>query len=71
MTSLALNLAIKLMRRESPTPEDAGCQNYIETLLSPLGFVRTPVNTNGITNSIYTRIGELKGTLAFAGHTDV
>jgi len=71
MTSLALNLAIKLMRRESPTPEDAGCQNYIKTLLSPLGFVRISVDANGITNSIYTRMGELKGTLAFAGHTDV
>jgi len=71
MTSLALNLAIKLMRRESPTPEDAGCQNYIKTLLSPLGFVRISVDANGITNSIYTRQGEVKGTLAFAGHTDV
>ncbi|MDQ6955769.1 MAG: succinyl-diaminopimelate desuccinylase [Mariprofundaceae bacterium] len=71
MTSLALNIAIKLIRRESPTPEDAGCQNYIESLLAPLGFVRTSVDTAGITNSIYSRIGELKGTLAFAGHTDV
>ncbi|MDQ6994920.1 MAG: M20/M25/M40 family metallo-hydrolase, partial [Mariprofundaceae bacterium] len=71
MTSLALKLAIKLIHRESPTPEDAGCQNYIKTLLAPLGFVRTSVDKNGITNSIYTRIGELKGTLAFAGHTDV
>ncbi|PCI45225.1 MAG: succinyl-diaminopimelate desuccinylase [Proteobacteria bacterium] len=69
--SLALNIAIKLIRRESPTPEDAGCQNYIKRLLAPLGFVRISVNTAGITNSIYTRIGELKGTLAFAGHTDV
>lgn len=69
--SLALNIAIKLIRRESPTPEDAGCQNYIKTLLAPLGFVRTSVDTGGITNSIYTRVGELKGTLAFAGHTDV
>jgi len=69
--SLALNIAIKLMRRESPTPEDAGCQNYINRLLSPLGFVRVSVDTGGITNSIYTRMGELKGTLAFAGHTDV
>jgi len=69
--SLALNIAIKLMRRESPTPEDAGCQNYIKSLLAPLGFVHTSVDTAGITNSIYTRVGELKGTLAFAGHTDV
>jgi len=69
--SLALNIAIKLIRRESPTPEDAGCQSYIKRLLAPLGFVRTSVDTAGITNSIYTRLGELKGTLAFAGHTDV
>jgi len=69
--SLALNIAIKLIRRESPTPEDAGCQNYIESLLAPLGFVRTSVDTGGIINSIYARSGELHGTLAFAGHTDV
>ena len=71
MTSLALNIAIKLMRRASPTPEDAGCQDYIASLLAPLGFVRTSVDTGGIINSIYSRAGELKGTLAFAGHTDV
>ena len=69
--SCALNLAIKLMKRESPTPEDAGCQDYIGKSLAPLGFVRTEVNSNGITNSIYTREGELSGVLAFAGHTDV
>ena len=69
--SCALNLAIKLMKRESPTPEDAGCQDYIGKTLAPLGFVRTQVDCNGITNSIYTRQGELEGVLAFAGHTDV
>ncbi len=71
MTSLALQIAIKLIRRQSPTPEDAGCQNMIESMLAPLGFVRTAVDSNGITNSIYTRQGELAGMLAFAGHTDV
>lgn len=69
--SCALNLAIKLIRRESPTPEDAGCQNYIGKVLAPLGFVQTSVDVNGITNSIYTRVGEKEGVLAFAGHTDV
>jgi len=69
--STATQIAIKLIRRESVTPEDGGCQNYIESLLAPLGFVRTHVDTGGITNSIYTRMGELNGTLAFAGHTDV
>ncbi len=71
MTSLALQIAIKLIQRESPTPEDAGCQNYIHRLLAPLGFIRTSVDVGGIINTIYTRHGELKGTLAFAGHTDV
>ncbi len=69
--SCALNLAMKLIRRESPTPEDAGCQNYIAKLLAPLGFVHKSVDTAGVTNSIYTRMGEKLGTLAFAGHTDV
>jgi len=71
MPDIATNIAVKLIQRESVTPEDGGCQNYIESLLAPLGFVRTHVNAGGITNSIYTRGGELPGTLAFAGHTDV
>lgn len=69
--SVALSLAVKLIRRESITPDDGGCQDLIESLLAPLGFVRKGVDTAGITNSIYTRMGELSGTLAFAGHTDV
>lgn len=69
--STATQIAAKLIRRQSPTPEDGGCQDYIESLLAPLGFVRTQVDTGGITNSIYSRTGELKGILAFAGHTDV
>lgn len=69
--SVALSLAIKLIQRQSITPDDGGCQNYIESLLAPLGFVRIGVDTAGIINSIYTRVGELPGTLAFAGHTDV
>lgn len=67
----ALHHAIELIRRVSETPEDAGCQDYIEALLSPYGFVRTRVDTGGITNSIYTRQGEKSGMLAYAGHTDV
>ncbi len=71
MSDLSVNIASKLIRRESVTPDDGGCQPYIESLLAPLGFVRTSVDEGGITNSIYTRKGELPGTLAFAGHTDV
>jgi len=70
-SEIATKIAIKLIQRESVTPEDGGCQHYIERLLAPLGFVRTSVDAGGVTNSIYTRPGELNGTLAFAGHTDV
>lgn len=69
--NIATNIAVKLIQRQSVTPNDGGCQNYIESLLAPLGFVRTQVDAGGITNSIYSRPGELSGTLAFAGHTDV
>ncbi|OIO73525.1 MAG: succinyl-diaminopimelate desuccinylase [Zetaproteobacteria bacterium CG1_02_53_45] len=71
MSEIATNIAVKLIQRASVTPEDGGCQNYIESLLAPLGFVRTSVDAGGVTNSIYVRPGELKGTLAYAGHTDV
>ncbi len=71
MSEIATKIAVKLIQRESVTPEDGGCQSYIESLLAPLGFVRTSIDTGGITNSIYTRPGELNGRLAFAGHTDV
>ena len=71
MSEIATNIAVKLIQRESVTPSDGGCQNYLASLLAPLGFVRTEVDAGDVTNSIYTRMGELGGTLAFAGHTDV
>ncbi|MDQ7004913.1 MAG: succinyl-diaminopimelate desuccinylase [Ghiorsea sp.] len=69
--SVALQLAVQLMRRESPTPDDGNCQLFIARKLAPLGFVQVSVNVGGITNSIYAREGEKEGVLAFAGHTDV
>jgi len=69
--SCALNLATQLIKRQSPTPDDGDCQLFMNRKLAPLGFVQTNVDVNGITNSIYTRIGEKSGVLAFAGHTDV
>lgn len=71
MQEIATRIAVKLIRRESPTPDDGGCQDSIESMLAPLGFVRTCVDAGGVTNSIYSRAGELACTLAFAGHTDV
>lgn len=67
----SLTHAVALIRLPSVTPEDGGCQEYLESVLAPMGFVRTRVDAGGITNSIYTRPGERSGVLAFAGHTDV
>ncbi len=69
--STALLHAIELIQRRSTTPDDSGCQDYLESLLEPLGFTRTHIDTGGITNSIYERYGEKTGCLAFVGHTDV
>jgi len=67
----ALLHAITLIKKPSVTPEDGGCQNYLESVLTPLGFTRTRINAGGVTNSIYMRKGEKSGCMAFAGHTDV
>jgi len=67
----ALRHAVELIRIQSVTPADNGCQDYLESVLAPLGFTRTHINASGVTNSIYTRHGEKTGCLAFAGHTDV
>ncbi|MBF0281545.1 MAG: succinyl-diaminopimelate desuccinylase [Zetaproteobacteria bacterium] len=65
------DLAIELLRRASLTPDDAGCQDWMEKTLAPFGFIRTHIDIGGVTNSIFFRPGEKPGTLAFAGHTDV
>jgi len=67
----ALSHAINLIKKTSITPADNGCQDYLDSVLAPLGFTQTPVNTADVTNSIYARHGEKTGCLAFAGHTDV
>ena len=63
--------AIELIRRPSVTPDDGGCQDYLASVLAPLGFARRRVDAGGVTNSIYARPGEKPGILAYAGHTDV
>ncbi|MDQ6951230.1 MAG: succinyl-diaminopimelate desuccinylase [Mariprofundales bacterium] len=68
---VALHHAVALISRPSVTPEDGGCQAYLDTVLQPLGFVRQRLDAGGVTNSCYPRPGARLGTLAFAGHTDV
>ena len=67
----ALNIAAALIGRQSVTPDDGGCQDYLESIVAPLGFTRRRVDAGGVTNSIYQRPGDRPGVLAFSGHTDV
>ncbi|MDX8394624.1 MAG: succinyl-diaminopimelate desuccinylase [Mariprofundales bacterium] len=63
--------ARELIQRVSITPNDAGCQDWLENILAPVGFIRTRIDAGGVINSIFSRQGEQSATLAFAGHTDV
>ncbi|WP_100658243.1 M20/M25/M40 family metallo-hydrolase [Alteromonas flava] len=66
----ALTIAKNLLQLPSITPNDAGCQVYIQQRLSALGFVCDTLRVNGVTNMI-AKIGNGNRHLAFNGHTDV
>lgn len=74
MTDL-INLCQDLIRYPSITPHDGGCLDYIEEILTPLGFRCQHLtfqedNTPPIDNLLAT-IGEGSPHLCFLGHTDV
>lgn len=59
-----------LINRKSVTPEDAGCQEMMADILSPLGFnIETMVFHD--TTNMWARKGQDKPVFCFAGHTDV
>lgn len=60
----------KLISIPSISPEDKGCQEYIQKVLEKLGFtcLRFPKNQ---TDNLYAEIGIQGPLLVFAGHTDV
>lgn len=68
--SPTLELAVDLIRRESVTPDDAGCQTLIMSRLAPLGFAGEHMRF-GDTDNLWSRKGTSGPVLAFAGHTDV
>ncbi len=68
--SETLTLLKDLIRRESVTPEDAGCQDVLVERLSKLGFKEERLNFDD-TQNIWLRRGEVKPLLTFLGHTDV
>ncbi|GAB5414692.1 MAG: succinyl-diaminopimelate desuccinylase [Congregibacter sp.] len=63
-------LACELIRCESVTPEDAGCQPMMMARLQALGFRCTPLPFND-TQNFWAEYGEEGPLFAFAGHTDV
>ncbi len=68
--SKTIELAQQLVRCESVTPLDAGCQKIIADRLAPLGFKHTHLRYEDVVN-LWT-VTEGTGPLfVFAGHTDV
>jgi succinyl-diaminopimelate desuccinylase len=69
-TADTLQLTLELIRRESVTPEDAGCMDLVIELLEPFGF-RTEWLNFGDTKNIWLRRGTASPLFVFLGHTDV
>ena len=63
-------LAQKLVRIQSITPCDNGCQKIVSDILSPLGFRCITLSKDGTTNLLAIRGSGSPFTL-FLGHTDV
>lgn len=65
-----LELVKDLIRCESVTPNDAGCQDIIAARLTQLGFNEERLNFED-TQNIWLRRGHQPPLLVFLGHTDV
>ena len=70
MTCPVLELAEELIRRESVTPNDAGCLTVIGTRLERVGFQLERIDRQGVSN-LWATFGQQGPMLCFAGHTDV
>lgn len=68
--SPTLELAIDLIRRQSVTPDDAGCQALMMSRLEALDFTGESMRFGEVDN-LWARKGTEGPLLAFAGHTDV
>lgn len=65
-----IDLLAELVRRESVTPDDAGCQALLSRRLEALGFQCETLTFGDVTN-LWARRGTVAPVLCFAGHTDV
>lgn len=68
--SATIELAQRLLKIDSVTPDDKGCQTLIADFLAPLGFNIEPMPFADVSN-LWARKGTAKPLLVFAGHTDV
>lgn len=68
--SETLELLKQLIRRESVTPSDAGCQDILAERLAPLGFIDERLDFADTQNQ-WLRRGSAVPLLVFLGHTDV
>ncbi|MGI9310497.1 MAG: succinyl-diaminopimelate desuccinylase, partial [bacterium] len=74
--SAVVEFAQELIRRESVTPADGGCQELIAARLSEIGFACERMDFDAVSNLWATRSSskaqsDARPLLAFAGHTDV
>ena len=65
-----LELTEALVRRESVTPNDAGCQSLLAERLEALGFSCEFLHYGDVSN-LYARRGKAAPLLLLLGHTDV
>lgn len=68
--SETLELALELIKRESVTPKDAGCQDIIAHRMARLGFKEERLDFVD-TQNIWLRRGSVQPLFTFLGHTDV
>jgi succinyl-diaminopimelate desuccinylase len=65
-----IKLLCDLIRRQSLTPDDAGCQEILIKRLTAMGFECETLQFGDVTN-LWARRGSQAPLLCFAGHTDV
>ena len=70
MPDATLRLLRELVKRQSVTPEDAGCQELIAVRLATAGFECEHMRFGAVDN-LWARYGDREPLLCFAGHTDV
>ncbi len=70
MPDATLRLLRELVKRQSVTPKDAGCQELIAARLATAGFECEHMRFGAVDN-LWARYGDREPLLCFAGHTDV